>query len=47
MLNVDFTLDPDVLGIVLLVAIVITALLGALTILRAATARPARLLRDL
>ncbi|MGB3338856.1 MAG: FtsX-like permease family protein [Devosia sp.] len=47
MLNVDFTLDPDALAVVLLVAISITALLGALTILRAASARPARLLRDL
>lgn len=47
MLNVDFTLDIDSLGVVLLTAIAITALLGALTILRAATARPARLLRDL
>lgn len=47
MLNVDFTLDIDSLGVVLLAAIAITALLGALTILRAATARPARLLRDL
>ena len=47
MLNVEFTLNPDSLLVVLLVAIAITALLGALTILRAASARPARLLRDL
>jgi Predicted ABC-type transport system involved in lysophospholipase L1 biosynthesis, permease component len=47
MLNVDFTLNLDALLVVLLVAIAITALLGALTILRAASARPARLLRDL
>ena len=47
MLNVDFTLTLDALLVVLLVAIAITALLGALTILRAASARPARLLRDL
>ena len=47
MLNVDFTLNLDALIVVLLVAIAITALLGALTILRAASARPARLLRDL
>ena len=47
MLNVDFTLNGDVLGVVLAVAIAITGLLGAMTILRAASARPARLLRDL
>ena len=47
MLNVDFTLDADALLVVLLVAIAITACLGAMTILRAASARPARLLRDL
>jgi putative ABC transport system permease protein len=47
MLNVDFTLNADALGVVLLVAISITACLGAMTILRAASARPARLLRDL
>src|SRR5690606_14827273 len=47
MLNVDFTLNLDALLVVLLIAIAITALLGALTILRAASARPARLLRDL
>jgi putative ABC transport system permease protein len=47
MLNVDFTLNSRVLGVVLLTAVVITALLGSLTILRAASARPARLLRDL
>ena len=47
MLNVDFTLNGDVLGVVLVVAIAITGLLGAMTILRAASARPARLLRDL
>ena len=47
MLNVDFTLSLDALLVVLAAAIVITALLGALTILRAASARPARLLRDL
>ncbi|QQR37037.1 FtsX-like permease family protein [Devosia oryziradicis] len=47
MLNVDFTLNSDSLAIVLLVAIAITACLGAMTILRAASARPARLLRDL
>ncbi len=47
MLNVDFTLNADALTVVLLVAIAITACLGAMTILRAASARPARLLRDL
>ena len=47
MLDVDFTLTLDALLVVLAIAIAITALLGALTILRAATARPARLLRDL
>ena len=47
MLNVDFILDGDALLVVLFLAIVITACLGALTIARAASMRPARLLRDL
>ena len=47
MLDVDFTVSADALGVVLVVAIIITAILGAMTILRAASARPARLLRDL
>ncbi len=47
MLEVEFTWRPDVIAVVLLAAIIITALLGAMTILRAASARPARLLRDL
>lgn len=47
MLNVDFTADAGTLTVVLLTATAITALLGATTILRAASARPARLLRDL
>ena len=47
MLNVDFTVNADALAVVLLVALAITACLGAMTILRAASARPARLLRDL
>ena len=47
MLDVDFSIQGDGLGVVLFAAIVITALLGAMTILRAASARPARLLRDL
>ncbi|MBK1794896.1 FtsX-like permease family protein [Devosia sp. WQ 349] len=47
MLEVEFTYRPDVIAIVIGLAISITALLGAMTILRAATARPARLLRDL
>lgn len=47
LLDVEFTYRPDVIALVLLVAMLITALLGAMTILRAASARPARLLRDL
>ncbi|MET3896855.1 putative ABC transport system permease protein [Devosia sp. UYZn731] len=47
MLEVDFTLDADALLAVLAVAAIITALLGSMTILRAASSRPARLLRDL
>ncbi len=47
MLDVDFVLDGDALFAVLAVAAIITALLGSMTILRAASARPARLLRDL
>jgi len=47
MLDVEFILNTDALGVVLLAAILITALLGSMTILRAASARPARLLRDL
>lgn len=47
MLDVEFILNGDALGVVLLAAILITALLGSMTILRAASARPARLLRDL
>jgi putative ABC transport system permease protein len=47
MLEVEFTIKPDIIALVLLTAITITALLGAMTILRAASSRPARLLRDL
>ncbi|MBE7733065.1 ABC transporter permease [Devosia faecipullorum] len=47
LLEVEFTYRPDVIALVLAVAILITALLGAMTILRAASSRPARLLRDL
>ncbi|MHA6690682.1 ABC transporter permease [Devosia sp. A449] len=47
LLNVEFSIGSDALAVVLLAAIAITACLGALTILRAASARPARLLRDL
>jgi putative ABC transport system permease protein len=47
MLEVDFTFDTDVVLVVLAAATLITAFLGATTILRAASARPARLLRDL
>ena len=47
MLEVDFTVGSSVILAVLGVATLITAFLGATTILRAASARPARLLRDL
>ncbi|ODT78170.1 MAG: hypothetical protein ABS76_24450 [Pelagibacterium sp. SCN 64-44] len=47
LLEVEFTYRPDVIAAVLVAAVLITALLGAMTILRAASARPARLLRDL
>ena len=47
MLDVDFTLSSGVVLAVLAMAAALTALLGATTILRAASARPARLLRDL
>ena len=47
MLDVDFTLSSGIVLAVLAVAAALTALLGATTILRAASARPARLLRDL
>jgi putative ABC transport system permease protein len=47
LLDVDFVLAVDALVVVLLVAVAVTALLGAMTILRAANRRPARLLRDL
>ncbi len=47
LLEVEFTYRPEVIALVLLTAILITALLGAMTILRAASSRPARLLRDL
>jgi putative ABC transport system permease protein len=47
MLDVDFTLGSSVILAVLAAATLLTALLGATTILRAASARPARLLRDL
>ena len=47
MLDVDFTLATDALVAVLAIAAIITALLGSMTILRAASSRPARLLRDL
>lgn len=47
LLAVEFTLKLDIIIVVLAVAIAITAILGAMTILRAASARPARLLRDL
>lgn len=47
MLDVAFAFKADIVLVVLAVAVVITALLGAMTILRAASARPARLLRDM
>lgn len=47
MLEVDFTFDRGIILGVLATATLLTALLGATTILRAASARPARLLRDL
>ena len=47
MLDVDFGFNADVLLVVVAVAVAITAMLGAMTILRAASSRPARLLRDM
>jgi len=47
LLEVDFTLEAPTLLLVDLGAIAITALLGALTIFRALSSRPARLLREL
>lgn len=47
MFDVDFTLGTDALALVLLAAIFTTTLLGGTTILRAASSRPARMLRDL
>ncbi|MDB5473562.1 MAG: hypothetical protein JWP99_865 [Devosia sp.] len=47
MLDVDFTTGTSILLAVLATATLVTALLGSTTILRAASARPARLLRDL
>ncbi|UJW84255.1 ABC transporter permease [Devosia sp. SL43] len=47
MLDVAFSFDADVLLVVLAVAAIMTAVLGAMTILRAASTRPALLLRDM
>ncbi|MBJ3786750.1 ABC transporter permease [Devosia sediminis] len=47
MLAVDFTIKLDIVLVVLAVAIAITAILGAMTIWRAVSTRPALLLRDL
>jgi putative ABC transport system permease protein len=47
MLDVAFAFEADIMLVVLAVAVVITALLGAMTIVGAASARPARLLRDM
>lgn len=47
MLDVAFSFDARTVLAVLAVAAIMTALLGGMTILRAASARPARLLRDM
>ena len=47
LLDVEFTFDPVAIGSVDVGAIVIASLLGATTILRAVSSRPARLLREL
>ena len=47
MLDVFFTVNADALAVVLGAAILITGLLGCITILRAISRRPARLLREL
>jgi putative ABC transport system permease protein len=47
LLNVQFSIDASGLAVVLGVAVLMTALLGCVTILRAVSVRPARLLRDL
>lgn len=47
LLNVKFSIDTSLLAVVLGTAVFLTASLGCITILRAVTVRPARLLRDL
>jgi putative ABC transport system permease protein len=47
LLDVEFTFDPVAIGAVNVGAIAIASLLGATTILRAVSSRPARLLREL
>lgn len=47
LLNVQFSIDATLLALVLGAAILLTAILGCITILRAVSVRPARLLRDL
>ncbi|SMQ75799.1 putative ABC transport system permease protein [Devosia lucknowensis] len=47
MLAVEFTVQLDIVFVVLAIAIAITATLGAMTIWRAVSTRPALLLRDL
>ena len=47
MLAVEFTVRFDIIVVVLAVAVAITAVLGAMTIWRAVSIRPALLLRDL
>jgi putative ABC transport system permease protein len=47
LVDVEFTMAADSLAVVLAMAILVTALLGAMTIWRAVSARPARLLREM
>ena len=47
LLDVEFTVGTNALGLVLIAAVLITGALGATTIFRAASVPPARLLRDL
>jgi putative ABC transport system permease protein len=47
MLAVEFTIKLDIVLVVLVIAVSITAILGAMTIWRAVSTRPALLLRDL
>ncbi|MCW5721744.1 MAG: FtsX-like permease family protein [Devosia sp.] len=47
LLNVQFSIDVNALAFVLGAAVLLTSALGCITILRAVSTRPARLLRDL